>query len=203
MWENNTYANDTHLSFYRKYNTKKEVEKMKIIAIDVDGVCADTHEVWLDKYNREYGDNLTFENITTLDMHTLVKPECGREIYKYIENPTIYDDVKPVKGAIARINVLRWYFRIIFVTTSTLGASGKKLRWLKENNFLQYNRDYFECEDKSLVFSHYLIDDDIKNIQKPVPYGKRINVLFTRPWNKDFRYKNRLNSWYASFDFES
>lgn len=189
-------------SLYLTMLETREKNKMKIIGVDVDGVCANTHVPWLARYNRDYDDNLTYDQWTTWDIHTLVKPECGKKIYKYIEDPTLYDETPPVEGAVERINVLKWYFRIVYITTSTIGASGKKKHWLRKNGFLQDDDDYFECKDKSLIFSHYLIDDDIKNIQKPSPYGNRINIIMTRPWNKDFQWKYRMDTWHSSFNFE-
>lgn len=174
---------------------------MKILAVDVDGVLADVHTTWLARYNHDYHDNLTKEQWTTWNIEKLVKPECGKKIFKYIEDPSIYDDTLPIDGALERINVLKRSYRVIFVTTSTLGASGKKFLWLKQHGFLTKQEDYVECKDKSLVYSQYLIDDDIKNIVKPVPYDNRINILFTEPWNKDFMWVYRMDDWESFFDF--
>lgn len=174
---------------------------MKIIAIDVDGVVAEIHVPWLARYNRDYNDNFTVEQWTTWDVHTLLKPECGGKFYKYIEDPTLYDETSPVPGALERIKVLKHYFRIIYITTSTLGASGKKFLWLKEHKFITDQNDYFECKDKSLVYSDYLIDDNIKTIETPPFFGKRENIIFTQPWNKDFKWEHRLKDWNSFYDF--
>jgi 5'-nucleotidase len=175
--------------------------EMKIIAIDVDGVVAQLAKVWLEKYNKDYDDDMTLNDWTDWDIDKLIKPECGKRIYHYIEDPHIYDEVIPYPGALNKINTLKGYFRVIFVTTSTQGAAGRKFRWLREWKFLESQEDYVECKDKSLVFSDYLIDDDIKNVSKPVPYGKRINILMTRPWNEKYSYSPRMRDWNNLYDF--
>lgn len=176
---------------------------MKIIAVDVDGTVANTHLPWLERYNNEYNDNLTEKDWISWDIHKIVKPECGKRIYKYIEDPSLYDDVKPIKGSQEKVKILQRYFRVIFVTTSTLGAAGRKLKWLRDWKFIRGDQenDYVECRDKSLVFSDYLLDDDIKNIQKPVPYGARTNIIYTQPWNKDFLWDYRMKDWNTFYDF--
>jgi len=174
---------------------------MKIVAIDVDGVVAKLDEIWLKRYNEDYNDNLTVDQWTEWKIDKLVKPECGKKIYRYIEDPSIYDDVVPYPGSLAKVNLLKLYFRVIFVTTSTEGASGRKYRWLRDWKFIKEQDDYVECKDKSLVYSHYLLDDNIDNITKPVPYGTRVNILMTRPWNKKYEYSPRMNDWNSFYDF--
>ena len=174
---------------------------MKIIAIDVDGVVANLHIPWLARYNRDYNDNFTVEQWTKWGIHELVKPECGAKFYQYIEDPSIYDETPVIKDSLSHVKILQAHFRVVFVTASTIGASGKKFQWLKKNGFINDQNDYIECRDKSLIYSDYLIDDDIKNIEKPVPYGKRINIIFTQPWNKDFKWEHRMKDWYHFYDF--
>ncbi len=174
---------------------------MKIVAVDVDEVVAKLYVPWLARYNRDYNDNFTVDQWTTWDIDTLIKPECGKKIFRYIEDPTIYDETPVVEGALKGVNILKAYYRVIFVTTSTLGTSGRKLLWLKEHKFLNDQNDYYECGDKSLIYSDYLIDDKIKTVATLVPYGKRTNIIFTQPWNKNFFWEHRMNSWESFYDF--
>jgi 5'-nucleotidase len=146
-------------------------------------------------------DHLTKEDWNTWELHTVVKPECGNKIYHYIENPKIYDSVLPINGALARINILKQYWRVIFVTTSTNGTGGRKFRWLKDWKFNNSLDNYYECRDKSLIYSDYLIDDSYENVIKPVPYGGRINILFNQPWNEKFEYSPRMKDWNTFYDF--
>lgn len=159
----------------------------KIAFVDVDGVVADLGTAWLNRYNKDFDDNLTNENI--LDWHTsqYVKPECGNKIYDYLEDPTLYDEVEPIPFALGGVSFLRNAgFRVVFATTSVNGASGRKYRWLVDHNFLPVElslKDYIEIGDKGLLdpggFENILIDDGIHNLKAFKGFG----ILFSRPHN--------------------
>ena len=82
------------------------MKKKQIIAMDVDSVVADLGTAWLNRYNRDYNDNMTNENILSWDTHKYVKPECGKKIYEYIEDPSLYDEVLPICGSLWAMDAL-------------------------------------------------------------------------------------------------
>ena len=192
---------ETMLHLSQRQLAKSRGEKMKIFAVDVDGVLAHLSVVWMRLYNKDYNDNLTEKEWNTWNIDKIVKPECGKKIYRYIEDPHIYDEVEPYPGAQKGIDILKAYYRVIFVTTGTQGAAGRKFQWLKDWKFSNNFEDYYECKDKSLVYSDYLIDDYIKNVTAPVPYGSRINILFDQPWNEKFSYSPRMKDWNNIYNF--
>lgn len=155
-----------------------------IVACDIDGVLADIHQIWLDRYNVDYSDHLTVDRITEWDMSRFVKPECGKKIYDYLDDPSLYDEMPPIEGALEGVLELRRAgHRVVFVTSSVNGASGRKLRWLQDWGFFETRRksepDYVECTDKSLIRADVLIDDYHGNLA--VFHGERIQFL--QPWN--------------------
>ena len=79
----------------------------EIIAVDVDDVTLDLVGTWLQKYNKDYKDNLTKNQILEWNVQKFVKPECGAKIFDYIENPKIYGDMPPLKGAIEGVRFLK------------------------------------------------------------------------------------------------
>lgn len=165
---------------------------MKIYAVDVDGVVADLATAWLNRYNKDYNDHVTPANILSWDMHLYVKPECGTKLYDYIEDPTLYDEVLPTDGALEGIKILSSVFRVIFVTNSTIGASGAKYNWLLKQGFLSRLDDYIECKDKSLVKADLLLDDRLKNLLDFSGTG----ILYTQPWNIGLHwYGSRMKGW--------
>lgn len=157
--------------------------KQPIIAIDVDGVVADLHTEWLAKYNRDYGDTMKVDQITDWEIHKLVKPECGKRIYQYIDDPYIYDTVKPIPRARYSVRMLgEMGFSVIFVTTVTKNTRGRKLQWLIDHEFVQeYNANdrYIETDNKGIVKFDLLLDDKPENIEFCPGRG----ILFSRPWN--------------------
>lgn len=165
-----------------------------IIAIDVDGTIADLGTAWLNRYNKDYNDNLTNENILSWDTHLYVKPECGKKIYDYLEDSTLYDEVKSIPYAIVAINKIKESCRVIFVTNSTVGASGAKYNWLVKYKFLDRMDDYIECKDKSLILADILIDDRYENCKS----FSGVSILYTQPWNVRLIWNGyRLDDWRA------
>lgn len=163
----------------------------KIIAVDVDGVVANIHSPWLERYNRDYDDNLTAKDIKSWGISEYVKVACGEEIYSYLSDPTLYDDVTPVLDALYGVNLLRKMdYRVVFVTDASVHP-GQKMRWLQDWGFLSDVKDYYEARDKSLIASDYLIDDRIFNVQNAHGRG----IIFAQEWNKYLLGYPRLFDW--------
>jgi 5'-nucleotidase len=166
---------------------------MDIFAVDVDSVVAELGDVWLGRYNKDYNDHLTSKDIRSWDTHLYVKPECGKKIYEYLEDPTLYDEVLPVIGSQDGIKFIKQFCRVVYVTSSTVGASGAKYRWLRRYGFITNLDDYMECKDKSLIRTDYLLDDRFENVVSFHGFG----ILFNRPWNRGSKYfySARLKDW--------
>lgn len=166
---------------------------MTTVFVDVDGVVANLYITWLELYNNEYKDNLTENGILEWGIEKFVKPECGLKIFKYIENPFIYDDVLPIPGALEKINFLKSLgFRIVYATTPAKNTYGVKYDWLTKYSFIESRNDYIEIHDKSLLLGDYLVDDNLNTVKK----FRGAGILYTQPWNKRFKYAKRANNWH-------
>lgn len=167
---------------------------MKNILMDVDSVVADLMPEWLLRYNLEYKDILKPSNITAWDIHQLVKPECGKKIYQYLWDENLYNNVKPIDGALSGIQWLRACdYRVVFVTS---GIQPAKIKWLYEHGFLtgtiwQSDKDVVVASDKSLIKGDYLVDDNMDNCKK----FHATSILFAQPWNYNDSAMTRVNSW--------
>ncbi len=155
---------------------------MKIIISDVDDVCGNLIDEWLKRYNRDWNDTLKKSEITEWDISLFLKDKNNKkQFYEYIEDPTIYDSIKPIKNALWGINTLRSFgYRIVFVTSSTIGHAGRKFRWLQDHGFIEHKKDYIEAFDKSLIIGDYMIDDRIDNVRTFSGKG----ILFGEMWHK-------------------
>jgi 5'-nucleotidase len=164
----------------------------KIIFVDVDDVCALLSPVWLARYNKDYDDHLTDEDITDWNIHQFTKPECDLKIYQYLKDPGMYDEVKPREGALEGVEALREIgFRVLFATSCPVEVAGRKFYWLKEHGFIKKERDYIEIRDKSLLLGRFMIDDSYDNVNGFTGYG----YLLTRPWNEKYKWYHRIASW--------
>lgn len=179
-----------------------------IVFVDVDGVCADLGTEWLARYNHDYDDNLTIEQITGWDMVPHVRQECGERIYDYLRDPRIYDNVKPLPDAQMGVRVLRELGHdVIFATSTPPEVAGRKYYWLVENGFIPapslHPKDYIELSDKRFLRGDILIDDGPHNVQSFVGCG----ILFDRPHNHYFtEWPMRARDWsdiIHNFDYDS
>ena len=166
-----------------------------IIAVDVDDVVADLPSIWYALYNREYNDDLAPERVLSWDTHKYVKPECGERIYRYLDEPELYNAVLPVPGALEGVQLLRYYgHRVVFVTSAVPKQMGRKYWWLIAHHFLygkDSREDYVEATDKSLIRADALVDDGPHNLEN----FQGTRVLFTRPHNHAAKDYHRVNSW--------
>jgi 5'(3')-deoxyribonucleotidase len=168
-----------------------------IIAVDVDDVVCDLISTWISRYNFDYKDNLNKNSITDWDIGRFVLPSCGKKIYKYIEDPSIYNDCQPIEDSLEAINLLKKMGRVIFVTSPTIGCAGRKYVWLKDHGYIDKLNDYVEARDKSLIKYSYLIDDGLHNVK-----NNKNSYLFSQPWNTRFDYPNRINNWREFIDMK-
>jgi len=162
---------------------------MAIIACDVDGLVANLMRVWLEKYNKDWNDNLKVKNVKDWGIQNYVKPECGLKIFNYIKDPSLYDEVLPFPGALDFINKLKENHKVFFVTASPPEQMGRKFYWLKEHGFIRKITQYVEARNKSLIRADWLIDDYHGNTKGFI--GK--TILLARPWNEG--QPNRIKSY--------
>ena len=165
---------------------------MALILCDVDGVVADLHASWLARYNRDWNDTLTTEQVLDWAIHRFVKPECEHRIYDYLQQIDLYDDVPPVEGALAGVETLRKMgHEILFLTDATPEHVEPKYEWLRSHGFLSKPQEYRVEKEKWRVKGDVLIDDGPHNIEAyPGP-----TVLVCRPHNHALEHPHRCRTW--------
>jgi len=160
-----------------------------IILCDVDQVCADLTAEWLRRYNADWDDILTPEDITAWEIDRFVRPECGVQIYQYLKQPDLYDGVEQIEGAHECIQVLReggWH--VIFCTSSNPESAKAKMNWLDEHGFLDLAKpkhgrwsDVIVTSHKQICRGAVLIDDHVQNFG-----GTTARILFSQPHNAHY-----------------
>ena len=174
---------------------------MKQLVCDIDDTLLDLVTEWLRRFNRDFQDNIKKSNITGWDLGSFISnPNNRKYLYEYIEDPSIYDNIKPIKNALWGINKLRMFgYRIIFVTSATKGHFQRKLQWLQDYNFIDNRKNYFEAVDKSVFIGEYIIDDKFDNV---VNFNGK-GILYSQPWNLKENWNRRCNNWKSVIDLIS
>jgi 5'-nucleotidase len=162
------------------------------IIVDIDDTIADLLTVWLSRYNADYNDHLTRDDITAWDLTKFVKPECGVKIYDYLKDEHIYDEIEPIPGALMGVTRLRGMgHHILFVTAN---IHREKWEWLKRHGFLSKtwtSQDYICCFDKHLIKADAIIDDKPETVDR----FPGLAILFDRPHNQVYNALWRAHSW--------
>ncbi|RFM35717.1 5' nucleotidase, NT5C type [Chitinophaga silvisoli] len=165
---------------------------MARIAIDMDGVMADTSQQYINWYANRYGQ--------TIDINSLVGlPEtegfpAGKDVIRsflyepgfFRTKPVIKDCQEVVKALFDKHDVF-----IVSAAMEFPQSLVEKLDWLKEHfPFIGWERIVF-CGSKTIVHADYMIDDHVKNLQS----FKGEPLMFTAPHNVNISGYKRVNSW--------
>lgn len=155
-----------------------------VIGIDIDETVADLHTEWLRRYNRDYNDNLTPEDIYKWEIEEFVKPECGSKIFDYLADPGMYDDdlVTPLPGARAAVHELMELGEVIFVSSCySQEIAEAKARWVgRHMGIISRLVACGRGESKNKLGADVLIDDHVVNVETFSGWG----ILVNRPHNR-------------------
>jgi len=161
-------------------------------ATDMDHVIADLLSEWLKRYNRDYNDNLKPSDVTMWNWHSLTKKECGKKIYDYLDDPSIFRSLPVIKDSQAVLYEMSKDCEIVAITSPfNFENVLPKHQWLDEHfPFIKKdNRVY--VGNKSLIDCDYLLDDKNSNLEQ----GNFIPLLFSAPHNKDEKRFTRIKDW--------
>lgn len=165
--------------------------KKPIIAIDMDGVIADTETHFINWYARDYGVLVTREEL-------IGKPESEafpdkQAVWKFVNAPGFFRTVPVMPGAIAALKALMDDFEIYIVSAAMEfpQSLSEKQAWLGEHfPFISWKNIIF-CGDKSVIATDYMIDDHFKNLD----FCKGKPILFHAAHNSMTERHFRVHSW--------
>lgn len=165
---------------------------MARIAIDMDGVMADTCQQYIDWYAARYGE--------TIDINSLMGlPEtegfpAGKDVIRGFLYETGFFRNKPVIKDCQEVVKALFDKHDVFIVSAAMEfpqSLVEKLDWLKEHfPFIGWERIVF-CGSKTIVHADYMIDDHVKNLQ----YFKGEPLMFTAPHNVNISGYKRVNNW--------
>ncbi len=166
--------------------------------IDLDSTLNCLDEYWIcNRYNKDYNDNLTRENMIRWEVDTYVKPECGIKIYDYLLEPKFFRnlDVKSYAQEVTRW--LSEYFNLFIVTAYHPKTCLDKAEWLEEHFPHISQKNIIFCNSKGLIHTKYLVDDGSHNIIDFHNSNKSgLPIVFDAPWNRHLGNSFvRANNW--------
>lgn len=140
-----------------------------ILGVDVDDTIADFTTEWVRRYNIEYNDNVTNDDIKGWHVEEYMKKATRNQLFNLLRTPNFYSCVSPLRGA--RDGVYRLLadgHRVVYVTSCTEGTMDQKRDWLVHWGFLTHEnrfRDFIAAYDKALVNVDVLFDDRFTTVR--------------------------------------
>lgn len=162
----------------------------KTIAIDMDGVIADTVANFISWYEKDYGVKIPIEAFNgKLEKEGLP----NNAVHKYVYTPGFFRSVPVMEGAKQAVMELMKTFDIYIVSAAVEFPLSlyEKYEWLQENfPFISWRNIIF-CGDKSIISTDYMIDDHVRNLDT----FKGKTLMFTAGHNAGMNHHTRVNNW--------
>ena len=162
----------------------------KTIAVDMDGVIADTVSQFILWYERDYG-----ISIGKKAFHAKPEIEVLPEgvMKKMVYSPGFFRTVPVMQGAQQALQQLMENFDIFIVSAAMEFPQSlpEKYEWLKEHFPFVSWRNIVFCGDKSVIGTDYMIDDHVRNLDN----FKGNTLLFSAGHNVAIESHYRVNNW--------
>lgn len=168
----------------------------KTIAIDMDGVIADTETHFINWYERDYGISVNPAEIIGLKEEEMFPDKTA--VRRFAFTPGFFRTVPVMPGAFDALTKLSTLFEIYIVSAAMEFPQSlpEKADWLKEHfPFIDWRHIIF-CGDKSIIGTDYMIDDHIKNLD----YFKGKPLMFHAFHNANYTHHLRLKNWEQALD---
>ena len=167
------------------------ISMKKSIAIDMDGVIADTETHFIDWYERDYGIKVSREEIIGLKEEEMFPDKTAAR--KFAFTPGFLRTLPVMQGAVEAVKTLMEHFEVYIVSAAMEFPQSlpEKTAWLKEHfPFIDWRHIIF-CGDKSIINTDFMIDDHIKNLD----YFKGTTIMFHAFHNVNYHHHQRVNNW--------
>lgn len=176
----------------------KETQKKRMsIAVDMDGVLADTETHYIQYYENETGEKIERQSLHGLPEDSAFPDKTA--VQRYVIMPGFFRTLPLIADGVMAIQKLMEDFDVYIVSAAMefpLSLYEKKM-WLEEYfPFISWRNIVF-CGDKSIIKTDYLIDDHLRNLDnfsgRPLLFHASHNVHITR--------HQRMNNWKEILEF--
>lgn len=163
------------------------------IALDMDGVMADTLPKFLRVYNEAFGESLTERDVEGHEVQDAVPAERAAAAHALLLAPGFFRDIPVMADCQEVVRELSQRYEV-FVASAAMDVPASfddKFAWLREHfPFIPTSHLVF-CGDKSVLDVDYLIDDSPRHFA----HFQGKPVLFTAPLNAGETRYLRVSGW--------
>ncbi|HWA93904.1 MAG TPA: hypothetical protein VG844_04830 [Terracidiphilus sp.] len=166
---------------------------MKRICVDMDEVMADTLAEHLRRYNMEFDEQVTTDDLAGKGLWEVTPHDRQLQLRAFLDAEDFFEDLPLMPGAQEVLKKLSTRFEV-FVATQAMtvpNSLGPKYRWLQRHFPFLPPTHYVFCGNKSILLADYLIDDLPRNLRLFGGTG----LLFSAPHNLTVDGFTRVNDW--------
>jgi 5'(3')-deoxyribonucleotidase len=174
---------------------------MQTIAIDMDEVIADALGEHLLRYNREFPETLTLDDLQGRWLWDAVPPHRLNDLERYMLSDDFFRVLPVMPDAQRVVERLQSRYNVFIATAAMEVPSSfmQKFHWLAEHFPFIPTTNIVFCGSKSILYADYLIDDNPRQLrlfqQGKIGETAREGILFTSPANVNVTGFRRVNDW--------
>ena len=174
---------------------------MRRICVDMDEVMADTLAEHLRRYNQEFDEDVTLEDLAGKGLWEITPVDRQQQLRAFLDAEDFFEVLDVIPGAQKVLKDLSARFEIFIATQAMTvpNSLGPKYRWLQRHFSFIPPTHYVFCGNKSILRADYLIDDQPRNLQRFEGKG----LLYTAPHNLAVTGFVRVNNWAEVADYFS
>jgi 5'-nucleotidase len=163
------------------------------ICVDMDEVMADTLSEHLRRYNQEFDESITPEDLTGKGLWEVTPLDRQQQLRAFLDAEDFFEDLPLIPDAQDVLKALTARFEIFIATQAMTvpNSLGPKYRWLQRHFPFIPPTNYVFCGNKSILRADYLIDDLPRNLQRFEGHG----LLYTAPHNRNATGFTRVDDW--------
>jgi 5'(3')-deoxyribonucleotidase len=159
----------------------------------MDEVLADALGELIRRYNAEFNERLTVQDMWGNWMVNVLPPSRRDRLSAYLQEDDFFEDLKVMSDSQRVVERLSQRYEI-FIATAAMEfpkSFEPKYRWLRRHFPFLSPTHFVFCGDKSILHADYLIDDMPRHFERFAGQG----VLFTAAHNVKVAAKLRVNNW--------
>jgi 5'-nucleotidase len=171
----------------------------KRICVDMDEVMADTLSEHLRRYNQEFDEALTVDDLAGKGLWDIAPVDRQAQLRAFLDAEDFFEDLALMPGAQEVLRQLSGRFEIFIATQAMTvpNSLGPKYRWLQRHFSFIPPTHYVFCGNKSILLADYLIDDLPRNLDRFRGKG----LLYTAAHNLNETGYTRVNDWQEVADY--
>jgi 5'(3')-deoxyribonucleotidase len=169
------------------------------ICVDMDEVMADTLSEHLRRYNQEFDESLTTDDLGGKGLWEITPLDRQQRLRAFLDAEDFFEDLPLMPGAQEVLRALTARFDIYIATQAMTvpNSLGPKYRWLQRHFPFIPPTNYVFCGNKCILRADFLIDDLPRNLQRFEGHG----LLYTAPHNRNVTGYTRVDNWQQVEEF--